>query len=93
MPAEKRRHRRACERAKTLLESPPASYSVFLVKHSVFDVVAWKENEVLALRVVVDKISSEDVRLVREHSFPNGTVKKILKKEHGRESFEEKTIN
>lgn len=89
----KRRHRRACERAKILLESAPASYNVFLVKHPVFDVMAWKGGEVQTIRVVVDEISSEDVRLVREHGFPNGTVKKILKKEHGRETFEERVIN
>jgi hypothetical protein len=88
-----RRHRRACERAKTLLENPPAGYRVVLVKDPVFDVVAWNQNEVLALRVAVDRISSEDIRLVREEKLPNGTVKKILKKEHGKESFEEKLIN
>jgi hypothetical protein len=88
-----RRRRRACARAKSLLETPPASYHVVLVKDSVFDVVAWNQNEVLALRVVVDEISSDDVRLVREERLPNGTVKKILKKEHGKESFEEKLIN
>lgn len=93
MALKKQRHRRACERAKVLLESPPASYNVFLVKHPVFDVMAWKGGEVQAIRVAVDRISPEDISLVREQDFPNGTVKKILKKKRGEREFEERIIN
>jgi len=91
--ATKQRQRRAVALAKSLLESPPASYSVFLVKDPVFDVVAIGQGEVLALRVVVDEISSDDIRLVKEQNLPNGAVKKILKRDRSERGFEEMVLN
>jgi len=92
MKVSERRHSKAVKRAKTLLENPPASYDVFLVKDLIFDMIALKENEVLILKIVLDKISSDDVRLVRERRLSANVKKKILKKEFRKASFEEKII-
>ena len=92
MKASERRHSKAVKRAKTLLENPPASYDVFLVKDLIFDMIALKENEVLILKIVLDEISSDDIRLARERRLPTGVTKKILKKEFKKGSFEETII-
>ena len=89
MKASDRRHAKGVKRAKTLLENPPASYDVFLLRDAIFDMIALKENEVLILKIVLDEISSEDVKLVREQKLPAGVKKKILKKEFKKGSFEE----
>lgn len=92
MKASERRHSKAVKRAKTLLENPPASYDVFLVKDLIFDMIALKENEVLILKIVLDEISSDDIRLVRERRLPTSVTKKILKKEFKKGSLEETII-
>ena len=92
MKVSERRHSKAVKRAKTLLENPPASYDVFLVKDPIFDMIALKENEVLILKVVLDEISSEDAKLVRDKKLPAGVTKKILKKEFKKGSFEERVL-
>ena len=92
MRASDRRHAKAVKRAKTLLENPPASYDVFLLKDTIFDMMALKENEVLILKIVLDEISSNDIRLVRDRKLSAGVKKKILKKEFRKGSFEETII-
>lgn len=88
----KRRHAGAVKRAKNLLENPPASYKVFLIRDSIFDMIAIKPNEILALKIVLDEISSDDVQLVRKQRLPEGVTKKILKKEFRMGGFEEKIL-
>lgn len=92
MEALERRRAKAVKRAKTLLENPPASYSVFLLKDPVFDMIAIKQNEVLILKIVLDEISSAEIKSVREQKLPAGVMKKILKKEFRKGSFEERIL-
>lgn len=87
-----KRHKRAVERVKSLMGNPPASYDVFLLKDPVFDMIAIKESEILVLKIVLDGISSDDVRLVRERQLSSNVIKKILNKEFKRRGFEEKII-
>jgi len=93
MESVKRRHRRAVERAKALLERPPASYKVYIIRDPIFDIIAVKQSEVLILKVVMDEISTDDVRLVRAQPLPGNMTKKILKKEYRKEGFEERILN
>jgi len=92
MNALKRRHAKAVERAKTLLENPPASYKVYLIKDLVFDMIAIRQNETLILKIVLDEVSSDDIRSARDQEMPAGMTKKILKKEFRRGGFEEITL-
>ena len=87
-----KRHKRAVERVRTLMGNPPASYDVFLLNDPLFDMMAIKESEILVLKIVLDGISSDDIRLVRERRLSSNVTKKILKKEFKRRSFEEKII-
>ncbi len=87
-----KRHKRAVERARSLMENPPASYDVFLLTDPLFDMMAIKESEILVLKIVLDGISSDDVRLVRERRLSSNVTKKILKKEFKSRGFEEKII-
>lgn len=92
MEALERRRAKAVKRAKALLENPPASYSVFLLKDPVFDMIAIKQNEVLILKIVLDEISSAEIKSVRERKLPAGVMKKILKKGFRKGSFEERIL-
>lgn len=87
-----KRHKRAVERVRSLMGSPPASYDVFLLNDPLFDMMAIKESEILVLKIVLDGISSDDIRLVRERQLSSNVTKKILKKEFKRRGFEEKII-
>lgn len=89
MKALKRRHARAMERAKTLLENPPDSYKVYFVRDLIFDMIAIKQDETLILKVVLDEVSPNDIRSVQEQSLPASMTKIILKKEFRKGGFEE----
>ncbi|MBA7648631.1 hypothetical protein ES703_56419 [subsurface metagenome] len=89
----KQRHKRAVNRAISLLESPPANYKAYEIKDIVFDAIAIKASELIIIRIVLDEISSDDIRVVRESELPDNMIKKVMCKEKDKRGFIEKIIN
>ncbi|GAH46292.1 unnamed protein product [marine sediment metagenome] len=75
----KQRHKRAVDRAISLLERPPASYKAYEIKDIVFDVIAIKSSEVAIIRIVLDEISSDDISVVRESEMLDMIKNKIVR--------------
>ena len=90
--AIKQRLNRAIKSAIKLLDQPPGSYEIILLNNHVFHIEAIRKKEIRKIRVVLDKITEEDEKMVREFSLPEICTKEIwAKKERGRE-FEIKEI-
>jgi len=91
--AVKQRHKRAVNRVISLLERPPASYKAYEIKDIVFDVIAIKPSEVVNIRIVLDEISSNDIKIVRESELLDNMIKKVMCKEKDKRGFIEKIIS
>lgn len=93
MESFKQRHKRAVDRAIFLLESPPANYKAYEIKDIVFDVIAIRPSEIVNIRIVLDEISSDDIRVIRESELPDNMIKKVMCKEKDKRGFIEKIIS
>ena len=91
--AIKQRLNRAIKSAIKLLDQPPGSYEIILLNNHVFHIEAIRKKEIRKIRVVLDEITEEDEKMVREFSLPEICTKEIWVKREGGRDFMIKVIN
>ena len=79
--AIKQRLNRAIKSAIKLLDQPPGSYEIILLNNHVFHIEAIRKKEIRKIRIVLDEITEEDEKMVREFSLPEICTKEIWVKE------------
>lgn len=89
----KQRHKRAVNRAISILEKPPTSYQIIPLNHHTFHIEAVREREIRSIRIVLDQILPEDEKLVRGFKFPPVVTKEIWCKKLGSQQFDTKEIS
>ena len=92
MESFKQRHKRAVNRAIFLLERPPAGYRIISLNHHIFHIEAVREKEIRKIRIVLDQVLPEDVRMVSEFKFPDVVTKEIWCKGFKSPQFDMKEI-
>ena len=75
--AIKQRLNRAIKSAIKLLDQPPGSYEIILLNNHVFHIEAIRKKEIRKIRVVLDKITEEDIKKVKRFSLPEICTKEI----------------
>ena len=85
--AIKQRLNRAIKSAIKLLDQPPGSYEIILLNNHVFHIEAIRKKEIRKIRVVLDEITEEDEKMVREFSLPEICTKEIWCKKENERGF------
>lgn len=74
--AIKKRLNRAVRSAASLLDRPEYGKVIILDNH-VFHIEAIREKEIRKIRIVLDKITKDDIDLVKNFELPNICTKEI----------------
>lgn len=88
--AIKRRLARAKERA--ILDLKRIGYKIIPSDNSSFCILATRKNEVRFIRVIVDEITEDDIKLTKDYELPSGCVKEIWCKKLNQKDFEIKEV-
>lgn len=93
MQSIKQRHRRAINRAIEMLVRPPVKYKVIPLNHDIFHLEAVREREIIKIRIVLDQILPEDIKIVKDFKFPPIVTKEIWCKKFGNQHFDTKEVS
>ncbi len=86
--AIKQRLNRAIKAAARCLDQPTGSYQVILLNNGPFHIEAIREKEIRKIRVVLEKISSTDEKIIREVKLPGICTKEIWCRKSVQRRFE-----
>lgn len=75
-PSVKQRLRRAILKAKVYFTD--LSYGIIESDNAVFSFIATRRREARYVRVVLDRISDHDIKLVRSYELPDACVREIF---------------
>lgn len=75
--AIKKRMRRAMRAAMDCLDNPPGSWDITVLDNHVFHLQAERPREIRKIRIVVDKITAQDVELVKQKELAEICTKEI----------------
>lgn len=89
--AVKQRLNKAIKRAVASLEE--VDYDVIIIPDNVFTIHAERIKEIRKIMIVLDKVSSIDIRIVREKSVPEVCTKEIWCAEKRKKKFKKIIIN
>ena len=78
--------RRAIRRAIAILNN--SKFKIILLNDSIFHIEAIREKEIRKIRIVIDKLLDEDIKLVKEIKLPDICTKEIWCKKNGERKFE-----
>jgi hypothetical protein len=76
---------RAIEQASNSL---PPRYEVSILRNHAFHIEAVRPKEVIRIRVVLDKITEQDEKLVRSARLPDVFTREVWVKKKNRKGFE-----
>jgi hypothetical protein len=88
--AVKQRFNRAVRSAMRCIDQPKGSYTLVLLTNGPFHFEAVREREIRKVRIVLDKISAQDERAVRDIRLPGICTKEIWCKKQGNRGFEKR---
>ncbi|UCC39125.1 MAG: hypothetical protein JSV96_15165 [Candidatus Aminicenantes bacterium] len=88
--AIKKRLVRAKERA--ILDLKRIGYKIVPSDNSSFCIIGMRKNETRFIRIVIDKITDEDIKKVQDYPMSPSCIKEIWCKKIGQQSYEIKEI-
>jgi hypothetical protein len=90
--AVKQRFNRAVRSAMRCIDQPKGSYSLVLLNNGPFHFEAVREREIRKIRIVLDKITAQDERAVRDIKLPGICTKEIWCKKQNERGYGKKEI-
>jgi len=75
--AIKKRYKRAVRAAMDCLDNPPGSWDLTILENHVFHLEAARTREIRKIRIVLDRITAHDIKLVKERELPEICTKEI----------------
>lgn len=90
--AVKQRFSRAVRSAMRCVDQPKGSYALVLLNNGPFHFEAVREREIRKIRIVLDKITAQDERAVRDIRLPGICTKEIWCKKQRERGYEKMEI-
>ena len=90
--AVKQRFNRAVRSAMRCIDQPKGSYTLGLLNNGPFHFEAVREREIRKVRIVLDRITPQDERVVRDIRLPGICTREIWCKKQNERGFDRREL-